>query len=697
MTQILERIDAPPVVPRGRRRTDRLEVSRRFRPDIEGIRAFAVLSVVLYHAGLGVRAGFVGVDVFFVISGFLITRQLVDSVAKRGVRSLPTFYTRRIRRLLPAGAVVVISTVLVARLFAPALQVRSIALDGIFTTFYGLNYRLAITGTQYLHQTDAVSPLQHFWSLGVEEQFYVFWPVLIVLVAWIGRRFRTALLALLLVATVVVSFHYSMTVTRSSAPWAYFSLHTRAWEMALGALVAVGAQQLARLPRLIGEVGAVIGLVVIVSSAFVYSDATPYPGSAAALPVAGAALLIASGCGPRRRTERILGEPMLQCIGRVSYSWYLWHWPMLVLAPMVIGHPLDLVQRLIVVWLSLATAVLTFFVIEDPARALRLTNLRWFAGGLAISGAVAAAGALVLTHLPPLVGTGAAVTIVQADTASPQVRQQMQAAVAAGVQTTNVPSNLAPQPAAAANDTPESSKDGCHADFLSTQQGDCVFGDPRGTHTAVIFGDSHAEQWLPAFDNAGRKAGWRIVNWTKAACPPAQISVFAASLNRDYSECDSWRTATMARIAALKPDLIVVSESENVVPSKVPPAEFATDTVTTLQKFQATSKAKVVFLSDIPVPNYDMPGCVAQHLDNAKACNFAVKNAYIYPERHKEMAPAIQRAGFAVVDPLSWLCTSSTCPAVVGNYLVYRNTTHMSASFATWLTPMVAPLLTVAK
>jgi peptidoglycan/LPS O-acetylase OafA/YrhL len=697
MTQILERIDAPPVLPPSRQRAGRPEVSRRFRPDIEGIRAFAVLSVVLYHAGLGVRAGFVGVDVFFVISGFLITRQLVDSVAKRGVRSLPTFYTRRIKRLLPAGAVVVISTVLVARFFAPALQVRSIALDGLFTTFYGLNYRLAITGTQYLHQTDAVSPLQHFWSLGVEEQFYVFWPVLIVLVAWIGRRFRTALLAVLLVAIVVVSFHYSVTVTRSSAPWAYFSLHTRAWEMALGALVAVGSRQLARIPRWIGELGAAIGLVAVVGSAFVYSDATPYPGAAAALPVVGAAILIASGCGPRRRTERILGEPMLQCIGRVSYSWYLWHWPMLVLAPMVIGHPLDWVHRLIVVWFSLAAAVLTFFVIEDPARALRLTSVRWFAAGLAMSGAVAAVGALVLTHLPPLVGTGAAVTIVQADTASPQILQQMQAAVAAGVDTTNTPSNLAPQPAQAANDTPASSKNGCHADFLSTQQGDCVFGDSAGKHTAVIFGDSHAEQWLPAFDNAGRKAGWRIVNWTKAACPPAQISVFAASLNRDYTECDAWRTATMTRIAALKPDLIVVSESENVVPSKVPPAEFAADTVMTLQKFQATSKAKVVFLSDIPVPNYDMPGCVAQHLDNAKACNFAVRNAYIYPERHEAMAPAIQRAGFAVVDPLSWLCTSSTCPAVIGNYLVYRNTTHMSASFSGWLTPMVAPLLAVAK
>jgi len=177
MTQILERIEPTPAAPasgrpgtadRGLTPAPAPAQSRRFRPDIEGIRALAVVSVVLYHAGLGVRGGFVGVDVFFVISGFLITRQLVDSVGKRGLSALPTFYTRRIRRLLPAGAVVVITTILAARLIAPALQVKSIAIDGIFTTFYGLNYRLAISGTQYLHQTDAVSPLQHFWSLGVE-------------------------------------------------------------------------------------------------------------------------------------------------------------------------------------------------------------------------------------------------------------------------------------------------------------------------------------------------------------------------------------------------------------------------------------------------------------------------------------------------------------------------------------------------
>ena len=705
MTQILERIEPTPAAPasgrpgtadRGLTPAPAPAQSRRFRPDIEGIRALAVVSVVLYHAGLGVRGGFVGVDVFFVISGFLITRQLVDSVGKRGLSALPTFYTRRIRRLLPAGAVVVITTILAARLIAPALQVKSIAIDGIFTTFYGLNYRLAISGTQYLHQTDAVSPLQHFWSLGVEEQFYVFWPVLIVAVCWIGRRFRRPLLAVLLVAIVVVSLHYSMTVTRSNQPWAYFSLHTRAWELALGALVAVGATQLARLPRWLAEFGAAAGLVAVLGSAFVFSDATLYPGSAAAVPVVGTAVLIACGCGPRRRTERILGEPLMQCLGRVSYSWYLWHWPMLVLGPLMVGHPLSIVQRIMVVWLSLAAAVFSFFAVEDPVRAFKLSNLKWLGSGFAISGAVALSGILVLTHLPTLVGHGAAVTIVQADSASPAVTQQMQAAVAAGVNTTSVPSNLEPQPAKGANDTPPSSRNGCHADFLTIKQGDCVFGDPAGTHTAVIFGDSHAEQWLPALNAAGRKAGWKIVNWTKAACPPAEISVFAPTLNRQYTECDTWRKETLARIAALKPDLVLVSESENVVASNVAAKDFANDTIATLNELKATASRQVLFMADIPVPNYDMPSCVAQHLDKAKSCNFTVKNAYNYPDRHKVLLPAVQKAGFAVIDPLRWMCTEGDCPAVIGNYLVYRNTTHLSAAFSAWLAPMVAPLLKVS-
>ncbi|MBV9595064.1 MAG: acyltransferase, partial [Actinobacteria bacterium] len=367
---------------------------RKFRPDIEGMRAFAVVAVVLYHANLGVRGGYVGVDVFFVISGFLITRQVTQSVAARGVKAIPAFYTGRIRRLLPASATVVIATVVASRLWAPPLQVRPTAVDGLFTTFYGLNYRLAIEGTQYLHQGSAPSPLLHFWSLGVEEQFYFFWPVLVLTISLFGRRLRTSLLVLTLLAITVVSYRFSMTVTEKSAPWAYFSLHTRAWELSLGALVAVGATRLARLPRAVASAGAWAGLLTVIVSAFVFSDATHYPGSFAMVPVGAAAVLIACGCGQPRGPERILREPLLQCIGRVSYSWYLWHWPMLVMIPLMVGHPLHWVGRAGIVWLSLATAVLTYFAIENPARHAARRNWQGFSVGAVVSGSVVAAAAL---------------------------------------------------------------------------------------------------------------------------------------------------------------------------------------------------------------------------------------------------------------------------------------------------------------
>ncbi len=674
-------------------------VARKFRPDIEGMRAFAVLSVVLYHANLGhISGGFVGVDVFFVISGYLITRQLLGSVGKGGLRTLPTFYSRRIRRLLPAAVTVVITTVVVARFWAPALQVRSIAVDGIVTTFYGLNYRLAIEGTQYLHQGDTASPLQHFWSLGVEEQFYVFWPLLIVFLTFVGRRHRNALFVVVLIGLLSVSFYYSVTVTATNAPWAYFSLHTRAWELAAGALVAVSADRLARMPSVVGEIGAAVGLTAVVGSAFVLTGNTPYPGSAAAVPVFGAALLIASGCGPRRRVERILAEPLLQCVGKVSYSWYLWHWPMLVLTPMIVGHALSWPARLAVIWLSLVAAIATFFFIEDPARRFNRSTIQWLGGGVFLSGAVLVTGMLVISNLPSMVGHGQAVTVVQADSASPAAVKAMEAAVAAGLTVTDAPSNLVPEPAHAGNDLPASSRDGCHAGYTEITQGACVFGDPNGTHTAVLFGDSHMEQWLPAFSKDGVKLHWKIVNWTKSACPPAELTVTNPSLNRTYTECDQWRAITLARIAKLKPDVVIMSESENIASHDVTPASFSAATVKTLTTLQQTTKAKITFIEDIPVPNYDMPGCVTQHLSKvAASCDFDTKHAYTYPDRHKAIGPAVRKIGVTVVDPQNWFCSGTACPAVVGNLLVYRNSSHMTAHYSTWLAPMVLPLLKVAK
>ena len=503
-------------------------------------------------------------------------------------------------------------------------------------------------GTQYLNKGNAASPLQHFWSLAVEEQFYLCWPILIVLIVLLGRRHRNALVGLLLAAIVLVSFYYSVIVTRVDAPWAYFSLATRAWELGLGALVAIGASQLARLPGSIALIGGWLALAAVLAAAFVYNAQTPYPGSAAALPVVGAAVLIACGCCVVQRGAGVLlGVRPLQFAGRMSYSWYLWHWPMLVIAPMILGHALGWPERLTVVVLSLAAAIITFKLIENPARSLRLPNLQWFAGGLALSGMAVVAAVLVLGNLPSLVGTGADATLVHASAATPTVTAEMKAAVIAGLNTMRAPRNLTPQPAQAHGDVPSSSYDGCHASLLAVTQGPCVFGDRRGKYTVVLFGDSHMQQWQPAFTDAGVYAHWRVVNWTKSGCPPQELTQFNPQLNRIYTECDTWRTRTLRRIAALNPAVVVLTGAENDGNSaaSMSPTAYADATASTVRTLQKTTTAKIVYLEDTPHPGYNVASCVAAHLGDVKACNLPMSHAYTYPARARGHQPGPAEAG----------------------------------------------------
>jgi peptidoglycan/LPS O-acetylase OafA/YrhL len=665
----------------------------KFRPDIEGLRAFAVVSVVLYHADLfGVRGGFIGVDVFFVISGFLITRLLMGSIGEHGLRALPTFYTRRIRRLLPAAMTVVVATVVAARIWAPPLSVRPDAIDGIFTTFYGLNYRLAVEGTQYLNEGSAPSPLQHFWSLGVEEQFYLCWPILIVLVLYLGRRHRHAALGVLLTAIVLGSFYYSVILTPADAPWAYFSLGTRAWELGLGGLVALGASRLAQLPGPVAVAGGCLGLAALVASAFIFNGQTPYPGSAAALPVVGAAVLIACGCASQRGAGALLGVRPLQFGGRMSYSWYLWHWPMLVIAPMILGHALGWSQRLTVVAVSLAAAVITFRLIENPARSLRLPNAQWFAGGLVLSGSAVLAAVVVIANPPPLVGTGRDATVVHASIATPTVTREMRAAIIAGLSTTVAPRNLSPEPAQAHGDVPISSYDGCHADILVVAQGPCVFADKKGKYTVVLFGDSHMQQWQPAFIRAGSYAHWRVVNWTKSGCAAQEVAEWNGALNEPYTQCYAWRAQTLRRIAALNPTVVVVASADVEAPT-LSPAAYANATVATVRTLERTTTAKIVYLEDTPYPGYIVPECVADHLDDVKACNLPLSKAY-NQARHQAVNQALRKlGGVTLVNPAGWMCADNECPAVVGNLLVFRDQSHLSVEFSRWLAPMIASLL----
>jgi peptidoglycan/LPS O-acetylase OafA/YrhL len=666
-------------------------VPRRFRPDIQGIRAVAVLLVVLYHAGTPlIRGGYVGVDVFFVISGYLITQQLTNEVEKTGRVSLLRFYGRRIRRLLPPAALVAVVTVLAARILLPVGQVSTLVRDAWFSAIYAINYCFAVEGVNYQNATAPPSALQHYWSLAVEEQFYVFWPLLILACALIaGRRGRRPLMVLAISVICAVTLWFSLTVTAVNTPMAYFSLHTRAWELGLGALVALTATTWARLPGRWAALASWAGLAAVLTSALVYSDTTLYPGAAATVPVVGTALIIASGA--HRQTwsaETVLLErrPM-QLMGKYSYSWYLWHWPMLVLLPALAGHPLGLWSRLEVVGLALWLAVLTYF-LESASRRSSWTYRQWLPTGLSLSAGTVVAALVVSVSLPTLVGNGIERQVRRLDTADVST---VQAALADAMHISALPRNLTPGLGKAPQDEPQTNGEGCHASLLETRVLACTYGDLSAQRTAVLLGDSHAQQWLGPLSLDAKAKGWKVVTYTKAACPVAQLTVWNDDLKRTYNECDAWRKAAFAKVRASKPELIIASQSDAVPWSSVTDKEWAERTRASLQSLAGTA-SRVLYIGDTPQTKADPVSCLEQHLDDAKACAYPRAAAYPYfPERRAVLRSALNEAGFQTLDPMNFFCGTS-CPAVVGNMVVRRDQGHITNTYATWLAPVLMPI-----
>jgi peptidoglycan/LPS O-acetylase OafA/YrhL len=344
---------------------------RKFRPDVEGLRAVAVLLVVLYHAGVPhLTGGFVGVDVFFVLSGFVITGLLLRERSATGKTGLLAFYGRRSRRILPMATLVIVVTVLASYHWLGFISGGYTASFGKAADLFYANFHLIATGTSYLTAQQPPSPLQNYWSLSVEEQFYVVYPTLFIVAALTVRRFDLRLkLAILLTAGIAGSLFWSIHQSATNSVAAYFSPFTRAWELALGALIAVGSVQLARLPQLFAAVMTWVGLAGILVAAFMFTDATLYPGSAVGLPVISTALVVAGGTSrPAWGGESALAIRPLQWTGRLSYSLYLWHWPILIIAAQHAGHALSVWDNLLWVLLAVMLSVASHLLVENPIR-----------------------------------------------------------------------------------------------------------------------------------------------------------------------------------------------------------------------------------------------------------------------------------------------------------------------------------------
>jgi peptidoglycan/LPS O-acetylase OafA/YrhL len=346
---------------------------RKFRPDVQGLRGIAILLVVLFHAGISTfSGGYVGVDVFFVISGFVITGVLLREHSSSGSTSLIAFYGRRTRRILPAATIVIILTVICARLLLDQLSAHNTAVDGQWTSVFLVNFHFAASGSNYLASLVPPSPLQNFWSLAVEEQFYIVYPTIFLLVASLSTRtvsFR-ARMGIILGVTIVGSYLLSIVMTSSNSAAAFFSPFTRAWELALGALIALGTDRLRQLPSQMAGAITWGGLGAVAVAALTFTSSTPYPGWLVAVPVVGAGLIIAGGAAqPSWGVESVLQLAPLQWLGMISYSLYLWHWPVLMIAAQSRGETtLPVGEALAWVLVSVVLAFVTYYLVENPIR-----------------------------------------------------------------------------------------------------------------------------------------------------------------------------------------------------------------------------------------------------------------------------------------------------------------------------------------
>lgn len=672
-----------------------------------------MLAVVLFHAEMpGVGGGYVGVDVFFVISGFLITGLLWREVTGSGTVRLGRFYGARARRLLPAATVVGVATSIGAALLLPPLQARSVLGDGIASALYVGNYRFAIQGTDYLAADAPPSPFQHYWSLGVEEQFYLLWPALIIGMAWLARRrrLRGNPYWLVLAALALVSFAVSLAWTHSSPPWAFFSLPTRAWELAVGGLVALSAAHWQRLGAPAAAIAGWGGLGVIVLSCVALGTDTPFPGTAALLPVLGTALVIGAGCaGGEAGVGRALSMPVMRAVGRVSYSWYLWHWPVLLLMPYLIGHRAGLAERLAATMISAGLAVITLHLVENPARfaaVLRRSPIRSLALGGAVTAVAVCVGMILLILVPAPVGRGVAAAAPKISAAPPPTRganpvdaaveqgfAQAQAALAASADLKAVPSNLTPPLADAAGDKPAVFVNGCVRSWRDVGQSECATGDTSSATTVALVGDSHAAMWNPALEQVAEQRHWRLETLGKVTCPLQDLPITSPYLGREYTECEQWRAEIIERMRAEHPRLIVVGSGRRYAAdfgfTSYDPAWIAS--LGRLVAQLRSTGAAVLVLGPIPDPHSTVPTCLSAHLTDAGACSptrpVAVNDAGIAAEKASTTA-----AGGRYADLTPLFCTAERCPVIVGNDLVYRDDNHVTIAYAQALAPVMGAL-----
>jgi peptidoglycan/LPS O-acetylase OafA/YrhL len=698
---------------------DRPQRSQLFRGDIEGLRAVAILLVLLWHAGVPlISGGYVGVDVFFVISGFLITGRLMRDVVKTGRVSLLGFYAARVERLLPAATLTLYTVLLLMYVSMPDVRWQDTTSDVIASAFYVVNWTLAGRSVDYLGAERAPSAVQHFWSLAVEEQFYLIWPLLLLIAVLIIKRRREHALSrlrrtLLRSLAVIggVSLIWSIIMTFTDPGPAYFVTTTRMWELALGAAVAVAVPILPRLSRVDARYLAWAGIVAIALAATLFSSSTPFPGFAAALPTLGAAAVIAAGSlavPDRSVTADPLTPPPggirswsigpthwldtrpMRAIGGLSYSLYLWHWPLLVIFAANFG-PLPWPAGLAVTALSVIPAYAAYRIIETPIRRWHLLTRPPTNAIVAIGiCALVAATAGLLTLIPQQRGRPPVLDAMHLPDIGAVVLAESPRGDAKGVPVDKA--DFTPSAAGARTDLPPIDKDKCFADANQVELKYCQYGPDKAAVTAVLLGDSHAAQWSSALKPIAETLGWRLRVYTKSACPYLRTDITVAGEKRLYEECSQWNDRIHAMLTADRPTLVFVTSSDFDVLKDGRAQTGEAGRGARIEAQHATwaelsqQRLTTIVIRDNPHAPFDIPECVSRNTDHLLKCAFP-RDAAISGIGADQAAATVGLDGVHLIDLTDAICPDDQCPAVIGGVLIYRDSHHVTGTYVVSLTP----------
>ena len=606
-------------------------------PQIQALRAFAAVLVIIYHAKI-VSGGYIGVDIFYVISGYLITGLLLRELQKTGTLDLKAFYLRRVKRLLPTSFFVLVFTAIAAWYLYPSTMRADLGRDIAAAGLYISNYLFAFWQMDYQNLSAIPPVVIHYWSLAVEEQFYLFWPFIVFQLFKRGGRGAVGKGILLIT---IGSFLFSLYQTTSAPIWAFYSLPTRAWELGIGALLLYIPARIKFSQNYLW-----IALTLFLYGTLQYKDNTPFPGMAALLPVIATAISIAAVHSWPRILSAIGNNRFVQWLGAISYPLYLWHWPLLVIPVVYFGRSLHIYERFLCVLATLLFAHLTHRFVEEPLRHAQLQPRTIVRGG-----ALATVFALTISLG---IYSSSSDLITLPDGKAFSLTEVMQ--------------------------KPIVYEDGCHVNNGETTSPNCRYGNVGSRRKIVLFGDSHAAQWMPTLDKLGREKDFELISLTKSACPgPSVVKIDTGEYKN--ADCSAWRSYAFNRIKQIQPDAILVAGMQyfDIPSGYTDRASWWREGERKTYLALKGSSDHIVYVSDTPHPIRDIPSCIAA--GKLERCNGSQRSIpYFSP-------------GYQQINPTSWLC-ARTCPAIIGSIVVYRDSSHLTVAMARALSVKMDAALT---